>query len=195
MRPRCHRKWRPVFCEKLEYFQFLWKENTTGHSCSHHSSRGSSGWKVMVPKLTPYDVDLGPVCFLSRLSSCLRDKRPKQYPTVEHSEVVQKCKTRRRCCCSPGKCLMSWRRATEQQMHRQGTSGERSAARYAAVSLLISCSCSCVQCSSSVPLINQKAFQWRYHANRINRLFIISVVCFIYQDFSLISISRPRGER
>ena len=43
----------------------------------------------MVPKVTPYNVDLGPVCFLSRPSSCLRDKRPKQYPTVEHSEVVQ----------------------------------------------------------------------------------------------------------
>ena len=24
MRPRCHRKWRRVFCEKLEFFQFLW---------------------------------------------------------------------------------------------------------------------------------------------------------------------------
>ena len=42
-------------------------------------------------------------------------------------------------------------------------SAERSAARYAAVSLLISCSSSCVQGSSSVPLINQKALQWRYH--------------------------------
>ena len=65
-------------------------------------------WKVMVPKVTPYDVDLGPVSFLSRPSRCLRDKRPKQYPTVEHSEVIQKCKARRRCCCSPGKCLVSW---------------------------------------------------------------------------------------
>ena len=62
----------------------------------------------MVPKVTPYDVDRGPVSFLSRPSRCLRDKRPKQYPTVEHSEVVQKCKARRRCCCSPGKCLVSW---------------------------------------------------------------------------------------
>ena len=107
MRPRCHRKWRRVFCEKLEFFQFLWKESKTGHSCSRRSS-SSSRWKVMVPKVTPYDSDLGPVCFLSRPSSCLRDKRPKQYPTVQHSEVVQKCKARRRCCCSPGKCLMSW---------------------------------------------------------------------------------------
>ena len=107
MRPRCHRKWRRVFCETLEFFQFLWKENETGRSCSHRPSRSSSRWKVMVPKVTPYDVDLGSVCFLSRPSSCLRDKRPRQYPTVEHSEVVQKCKARRRCCCSPGKCMMS----------------------------------------------------------------------------------------
>ena len=125
----CHRKWRRLFCEKLqffqffhwssfsffgkkaklEFFQFLWKESKTGHS--HRSSRSSSRWKVMVPKVTPYDVDLGPICFLSRPSSCLRDKHPKQYPTVEHSEVVQKCKARRRCCCIPGKCLMSWGRA------------------------------------------------------------------------------------
>ena len=76
----------------------------------------------MVPKVTPYDVDLGPVSFLSRPSRCLRDKRPKQYPTVEHSEVVQKCKARRRCCCSLGKCLMSWERAFEQPKHRQGSS-------------------------------------------------------------------------
>ena len=122
MRPRCHRKWRRVFCEKLEFFQFVWKESKTSHSCSHRSSRSSSRWKVMVPKVTTYDVDLGPVCFLSRLSSCLRDKRPKHYPAVEHSEVVQKGKARRRCCCSPGKCLMSWGRALEQQIHRQGSS-------------------------------------------------------------------------
>ena len=122
MRPRCHRKWRRVFCEKLEFFDFFWKESKTGHSCSHHSSRSSLRCKVMVPMVTPYDVDLGPVCFLSRPSSCLRDKRPKQYPTVEHSEVVQKCKARRHCCCSLGKCLMSWGRAFEQQMHRQGSS-------------------------------------------------------------------------
>ena len=107
MRPPCHRKWRRVFCEKLEFFDFFWKESKTGHSCSHHSSRSSLRCKVMVPMVTPYDVDLGPVCFLSRPSSCLRDKRPKQYPTVEHSEVVQKCKARRHCCCSLGKCLMS----------------------------------------------------------------------------------------
>ena len=68
----------------------------------------SSRWKVMVSKVTPYDVDLGPVSFLFRPSRCLRDKRRKQYPTVKHSEVVQKCKARRRCCCSPGKCLVSW---------------------------------------------------------------------------------------
>ena len=106
----------------LSFFKlFFWKERKTGHSCSHRSSRSSSGWKVMVPKVTPYDVDLGPVCFLSRPSSCLRDKRPKQYPAVEHSEGVQKCKARRRCCRSPGKCLMSWGRAFEQQMHRQGS--------------------------------------------------------------------------
>ena len=53
------------------------------------------------------DVDLGPICFLSRPSSCLWDKCPKQYPTVEHSEDVQKYKAKRHCCCSPGKCLMS----------------------------------------------------------------------------------------
>ena len=35
----------------------------------------------MVPKVTPYDADRGPVRFLSWPSSCLRDKRPKQYPT------------------------------------------------------------------------------------------------------------------
>ena len=29
MRPRCHRKWRRVFCEKLEFFQFFWKESKT----------------------------------------------------------------------------------------------------------------------------------------------------------------------
>ena len=121
MRPRSHRKWRRVFCEKLEFFQSVWKESKTSHSCSHRSSRSSSRCKVMVPKVTPYDADLGPVCFLSRPSSCLRDKRPKQYPTVEHSEVVQNCKARRRCCCSPGKCLMSWGRAFEQQTHRQGS--------------------------------------------------------------------------
>ena len=121
MTPRCHRKWRRVFCETLEFFQFLWKENETGRSCSHRPSRSSSRWKVMVPKVTPYDVDLGPVRFLSRTSSCLRDQRPKQYPAVEHSEVVQKGKARRRCCCSPGKCLMSWGREFEQQMHRQGS--------------------------------------------------------------------------
>ena len=94
----------------------LWMMRPRCHSCSHHSSRSFSSWKVMMPKVTSYDVDHGPVCFLSRPSSCLRDKRPKQYPTVEHSEVVQKCKTRRRCCCSPGKCLMSWGRAFEQQL-------------------------------------------------------------------------------
>ena len=94
----------------------------TGHSCSHHSSRRFSSWKVMVPKVIPYDVDLGPVCILSRPLSCLRDKRPKQYPTAEHCEVVQECKARRRCCCSPGKCLISWGRAFEQQKHRQGSS-------------------------------------------------------------------------
>ena len=98
MRPSCHCKWRPVFCEKLKFFQFLWKENKTGHSCFHCSSRSSSRWKVMVPKVTPFDVDLGPICFLSWPLSCLRDKRPKQYPTVEHSEVVKKCKAGRRCC-------------------------------------------------------------------------------------------------
>ena len=37
-----------------------------------------------------------------------------QYPIIEHSEVVQKCKARRHCCCTPGKCLMSWWRAFEQ---------------------------------------------------------------------------------
>ena len=100
----------------------FWKESKTSHSCSHRSSRSSSRWKVMVPKVTPYYDDLGPVCFLSRPSSCLRDKRPKQCPTSEHSEVVQKCKARRRCCCSPGKYLTSWGRAFEQQMHRQGSS-------------------------------------------------------------------------
>ena len=81
-----------------------------------------SRWKEMVPKVTPCDVDLGPVCLLSRPSSCLQDKRPKQFPTVEHSEVVQKCRSRRRCCWSPGKWLMSWGRAFEQQIHRQGSS-------------------------------------------------------------------------
>ena len=110
---------------KTGVLSILWKESKTGHSCSHRSSRSSSRWKVMVPKVTPYDADLGPVCFLSRPSSCLRDKRPKQYPTVERvfdTEVVQKCKARRRCCCSPGMCLMSWGRAFEQQMHRQESS-------------------------------------------------------------------------
>ena len=102
VRPRCHRNWRRAFCKKLEFFQFWGKEGKTGHSCSHRSS-SSSRWKVMVPKVTPYDVDLSPVCFLSRPSNCLRDKIPKQYPTVDHSKVVQKCRTRRRCCCSPGK--------------------------------------------------------------------------------------------
>ena len=121
MRPLCHRKLKRVFCEKLEFSQLLWKESKTGHSCSHRSLRNSSRWKVMVPKVTTYDVDLGPVRFLSRPSSCLRDKRPKQYPTVVHSEVVQKCKARRHCCCGPGKCLMSWGRAFEQQTHRQGS--------------------------------------------------------------------------
>ena len=108
--------------QEIGVLSIFWKESKTGHSCSHRSSRSSSRWKAMVPKVTPYDVDLGPVCFLSRPSSCLRDKRPKQYPTVEHSEVVQKRKARRRCCCSPGKCLMSWGREFEQQMHRQGSS-------------------------------------------------------------------------
>ena len=122
MKPRCHCKWRRVFCEKFEFFQFLWKESKPGHSCSHLSSRSFSRWKEMVPKVTPYDVDLGPVCLLSRPSSCLQDKRPKQFPTVEHSEVVQRCKTRRRYYCSPGKCFMSWGREFEQQMHRQGSS-------------------------------------------------------------------------
>ena len=162
MRPRCHRKWRRVFCEKLEFFQFLWKESKTGHSCSRRSS-SSSRWKVMVPKVTPYDSDLGPVCFLSRPSSCLRDKRPKQYPTVQHSEVVQKCKARRRCC---WKVFNVLGRAFEQQMHRQGSShllqvsGLQQGMQQC---LLISCSSSCVQGSSSVPLINQKAPQWRNH--------------------------------
>ena len=78
MRPRCHRKWRRVFCEKLEFFQFLWKENKTGHSFPRVYSRSSSRWKVMVPKVTPYEFGRGPVCFLSRPSSCLPDKRPKQ---------------------------------------------------------------------------------------------------------------------
>ena len=99
MRPCCHRKWRRVFCEKLEFFvwlflvcffRFFGKKTKKGHSCSHRSSRSSSRWKVMVPKVTPYDVDLDPVCFLSRPLSCLRDKRLKQYPTVEHSEVIKK---------------------------------------------------------------------------------------------------------
>ena len=78
MRPRCHSKWRRVFCEKLDFSQLFWKESKTGHSCSHRSSRSSSRWKVMVPKVTPYEFGRGPVCFLSRPSSCLRDKRPKQ---------------------------------------------------------------------------------------------------------------------
>ena len=99
----------------------IFLESKTGHSCSHRSS-SSSRWKAMLPKVTPYDVDLGPVCFLSRPSGSLRDKHPKQYPTVECFEVVQKCKARRRCCCSPGKCLMSWGRAFQQQMHHQGSS-------------------------------------------------------------------------
>ena len=95
MRPCCHCKCkcRWVFCKKLEFFQFLWKENETDHSCSHHSSRSFSRWKVMVPKVTPYNVNRGPVCFLPWHSeSCLWDKHPKQCWTVEHSEVVQKCK-------------------------------------------------------------------------------------------------------
>ena len=126
MRPRCHRKWKRVLCVKLDYYYFFnsisLKRKTNRSLFSHRCSRSSSRWKVMMPKVTSYDVDHGPVCFLSRPSSCLRDKRPKQYPTIEYSEVVQKCKARRRCCCSPGKCLMSWGRAIEQQMHRQGSS-------------------------------------------------------------------------
>ena len=97
------------------------EKTKTGHSCCHHSSRSFFRWKVMVPKVTPYDDDLVPVRFLSRPSSCLRYKRPKQYPTVEHSEAVQRCKARRRCCCSPGKCLLSCGRAFEQQKQHQGS--------------------------------------------------------------------------
>ena len=51
MRPRCHCKRRRAFYEKLEFFQFLWKENKTGHSCSHRSSGSFCRWKVMVPKV------------------------------------------------------------------------------------------------------------------------------------------------
>ena len=46
----------------------------------------------MMSKVTPYGADLGPVCFLSQPSSCLRDKISKQYSTVENSEVLQKYK-------------------------------------------------------------------------------------------------------
>ena len=181
MKPRCHRKWRRVFCEKLEFFQFLWKESKPGHSCSHRSSRSFSRWKEMVPRVTPYDVDLGPVCLLSRPSSCLQDKRPKQFPTVEHSEVVQKCRSRRRCCCSPGKCSMSWGRALSNKCPVKiitPASGERSTARYAAVSLMISCSRRTRFQLNSTNKI-WKFFNGDIIANRVNRLFIITVVCFI----------------
>ena len=138
-------------------FSFLWQERREKKSLfSHCSSRSSSRWKVMVPKVTPYDVDHGPVCFLSQPSSCLQDKHPKQYPTVEHSEVVQKCKARRHCCCSPGKCWMSWGRAFEQQMHHHGSSHL----------LQVSCLQQCMQqrlCWSVVPLPAYKVqaqFHW-----------------------------------
>ena len=72
------------------FFFFFLKESKTDHSCSHRSSRSSSRWKVMVPKVTPYDVDLGPVCFLSRPSSCLRDKRPKQYQPSNSLKLSKK---------------------------------------------------------------------------------------------------------
>ena len=94
---------------------FVWKESKTDHS-----SRSSSRWKVMVPRVTPYDVDLGPVCFLSRPSSVCEINVPNNIQP-SNTEVVQKGKARRRCCCSPGKCLMSWGRKFEQQMHRQGS--------------------------------------------------------------------------
>ena len=151
----------------------------------------------MVPKVTPYDVDLGPVCFLSRPSSCLRDKRPKQYPAVEHSEVVQKCKARRRCCRSPGKCLMSWGRAFEQQMHRQGSlhllqvSGLQQGMQQCLFADQLFLFLRTKFKLSSTDKI-RKLFNGDIIGDRVNRLFIISVVCFIYQDFFLISISRTK---
>ena len=196
MRPHCHCKWRQVFCEKLEFFQFLWKESKTGHSCSHCSSRSCSRWKVMVPKVTPYDIDLGPIWFLSWPSSCLWDKRPKQYPTVEHSEVVQKCKARRRCCCSPGKCLMSWWRALS---NKYTVKDHHICFRWAVCSKVCSSVfadqlflflCTRFRLSSTDKI--RKLFNGKIIGDRVNRLFIIIVVCFICQHFFLISISRTK---
>ena len=52
----------------LSLFSFG-KKRKTGHSCSHRSSRSSSRWKVMVPKVTPYDVDLAPFAFCPDLQA------------------------------------------------------------------------------------------------------------------------------
>ena len=85
LRPRCHRKWGRVFCEKLEFSPFFLLEKTQNRSLLFSSffkklfQVEGNGAKGNTLRRWPC-----PICFLSRPSSCLRDKRPKQYPTVEH---------------------------------------------------------------------------------------------------------------
>ena len=162
------------------FFQFLWKEHKTGHSCSHRSSRSSSRWKVMVSKVTPYNVDLGPICFLSRPSGCLRDKRPKQYPTVKHSDVVQTCQERRRCCCSPGK----WCRAGEHLDNKCTVKDHRICFRWAVCSKVYSSVFAdqlFLFLRTRFKLSSTDKIRKLFNGDIIaDSLFIISVVCSIY---------------
>ena len=64
MRPRCHRKWRRVFCEKLLSILLERKQNRS----LLFSSFFKMSMRCQLPKVTPYDVDLllfAPACKLS----------------------------------------------------------------------------------------------------------------------------------
>ena len=64
MRPRCHRKWRRVFCEKLLSILLERKQNRS----LLFSSFFKMSMRCQLPKVTPYDVDLllfAPTCKLS----------------------------------------------------------------------------------------------------------------------------------
>ena len=146
----------------------------------------------MVPKVTPLTLTLAPFAFCPGLQAVCEINVPNNIQP-SNTEVVKKCTARRRCCCSPGKCLMSWAIWATNAPSRiiTSASGERSAARYAAVSLLISCSFSSVQGSSWVPQISQKALQWRYH--RWQGQPSLHNECYLFQLPGLLH-TEPRGE-
>ena len=158
MRPRCHRKWRPVFCQEFEFFQFLWKEKKRGHPCSHHSSRSFSRWKVMVPKVTPYDVDLDPFASCPDIQSVCEINVPND---IQPLNTLKLCKNVRQ----EDAVAVVWkvfdvlgeRISTTEAPSRiftsasDGPPARKSAAMYAEVSLLISCSSM------------GKTLKWRHH--------------------------------